>query len=75
MKQYNPLSAPDPEVWLNLDEDEKLSLVKKYVNRDEKAVEGRSEHAGIHVVVENQIAEGDDIPVAASGDSAAGRRT
>ncbi|MDF1751509.1 MAG: SEC-C metal-binding domain-containing protein [Verrucomicrobiales bacterium] len=64
MKRYDPQIAPDPEVWKRLDEGQKLTLVKEFVRRNETQIEGQSEHAAIHTIVENQIAEGDETPVA-----------
>ncbi len=56
MDTYDPACAPDPEAWLALDEDERILLVEAY---HEEAGEPVPE-AGmtVHVMVENQVAEG-----------------
>ena len=58
MKSYNPSHAPDAEVWLSLDESERIELVQNYhKGAGEEIDESREKlHAVFHVVVENQIA-------------------
>lgn len=64
MQEYDPLVAPDPTVWLALDETERLSLVKDYHAKQRvEPPSGPDIHAVAHVVVENQIAEGEALPV------------
>lgn len=61
MNTYDPSIAPVPEEWLALPEDERVGLVRSFhETTGERPLEGgRIEaHAGIHVVVENQIAMG-----------------
>ena len=60
MEQYDPKKAPDPEVWLALDEDERIFLVESFHSTaGEEAPEGGSTlHATFHVIVENQVALG-----------------
>ena len=55
MQTYDPDTDPDPDDWLALDEGERLALVQDHHRR--------AKHAGIHVIVENQVAEGDALPV------------
>jgi hypothetical protein len=64
MDHYDPLNAPDAEQWLALDESERLALVRRFHLRARVRVPNLTVHAGIHAVVENQIALGDETPVA-----------
>ncbi len=63
---YDPLNAPDPDDWQSMDEDERMMLVMEY--HREAGVELPSEqvHAVVHVVVENQIALGDEMSAQAT---------
>jgi len=56
---------PAPERWEVLDEDERISVVMEY--HQEAGIELPDEyaHALLHVVVENQIALGEETPVEA----------
>ncbi len=60
---YDPLVAPDPDDWLALDDDEKNLLVKDYHRRAGDDLPRPDAHAAVHAVVENQVAEGDALPV------------
>ena len=69
MDEYDPMQAPDPAVWLDLDEDERYALVLAYHLDNEGDVfdldnddEGPSAtlHATIQATVENQLALGDE---------------
>ena len=58
--RYDALKIPDPEAWLNLDEQERLAQVIEYHRRYHLPMgESLSLHGVAHVVVENQIALGD----------------
>ncbi len=63
MQKYDPMLNPDPEQWVALDDDERISLVMEY--HQEVGIEPPDEytHALLHVVVENQIALGEETPV------------
>jgi hypothetical protein len=63
MQSYDPMIARDPRQWHLLDEHERVDLVVKY--HQEAGIELPDEyvHALLHVVVENQIAQGDETPV------------
>jgi len=61
--QYDPLEAPEPEEWLAIDEAERINLVKDYHRRARVRLPNEKLHAVFHVVVENQIALGNEIPV------------
>ena len=63
VKRYDPQHAPDPEGWLALDEAERTELVLQYHRRARVRVPNSRLHATIHVIVENQVALGDEIPV------------
>ena len=66
MKSYDPLRAPDPREWQSVDEAQRISLVKAYHRRTRAKLPDAQAHATIHVIVENQIAMGDEIPVRAT---------
>jgi hypothetical protein len=58
---YDPQSAPDAGGWLRLDESERVDLVLRH--RDARVrLPNAYLHATIHVVVENQLALGDQFP-------------
>jgi hypothetical protein len=63
MKRYDPLKAPDPEEWLAMDEQERISLAQDYHRRANIRLPNAEAHAVAHAIVENQIALGDEIPV------------
>jgi hypothetical protein len=60
---YDPLVAPDPEEWLALDEQERIDAVMDFHRRARIRLPKAKVHVVIHVAVENQIAEGDALPV------------
>ena len=62
MKLYDPDKPIDPEEWTALDEDERQYLVEQYHRKKRIRMPNVQMHAMFHVVVENQIALGDDIP-------------
>jgi hypothetical protein len=57
------LQKPEPEEWLSLAESERIRLVEDYHQRARIRLPNQKGHAVFHVVVENQIALGDEIPV------------
>ena len=61
---YDPLKAPDPEAWLALDESTRMQLVEDWHQAARIALPNARAHAMMHAVVENQVAEGDKLPVA-----------
>jgi Domain of unknown function (DUF1841) len=63
MKRYDPLKSPDPEEWLALDEQERIDLVEDYHRRKRIRMPSVRGHAAFHVIVENQIAMGEELPV------------
>ena len=62
---YNPLKAPDPKRWLAMDEAIRLKMVVSYHRKKRFDLPNERIHAAIHVVVENQVAMRDELPVAA----------
>ena len=62
--RYDPRTAPDPEAWLALDEAIRIELVEAWHEAAGARAENPHAHAVMHVVVENQVAESDKIPVA-----------
>jgi len=69
MKKYQPLECPNVQEWLELDEYERVFLVRDFhEGADEPLPDDAMElHASIHVVVENQIAM-EHVPVPATVD-------
>jgi hypothetical protein len=63
MKRYNPLKAPTSEEWLTMDEPERLCLVENYHRHLRAQLPNLTAHAIFHVIVENQAALGDEMPV------------
>jgi hypothetical protein len=63
MELYNPDRAIDPEEWTALDEGERLYIVERYHRKKRIKMPNLPAHAVIHVVVENQVALGEEIPV------------
>ncbi len=61
--EYDPLIAPDPQQWLAMDEDERIGLVMDFHREARISLPNENVHAVLHVTVENQIAEGDALPV------------
>ena len=58
-KHYNPFEPPAPEVWLAMDEFERLHLIENYHSRARIPLPNPPLHAGLHCIVENQLALGD----------------
>ncbi|MFQ6005635.1 MAG: DUF1841 family protein [Woeseia sp.] len=65
MQKYDPMLVPDPEEWEALDDDERISLVTEYHQEAGIELPDENTHALLHVVVENQIALGEETPVEA----------
>jgi hypothetical protein len=63
MKTYDPLKPPDLEEWQSMDEQERLDLAESIHRHARIRVPNAQGHAAIHVMVENQIALGDETPV------------
>lgn len=63
MERYDPDQSIDPEEWSALDEGERQYLVELYHRKKRIRMPNLRLHALIHVVVENQVAMGSEIPV------------
>jgi hypothetical protein len=61
MKSYDPDISPTPTEWLRADEGERIELVSAYHRRKKIKLPNLQLHAVVHVVVENQIALGEEI--------------
>ena len=64
MCEYDPNTDPDPSQWGSLDDDEKLLIVQQYHERYDAELPDVALHSLVHTVVENQVALGDETPVA-----------
>jgi hypothetical protein len=62
--EYDALRDVDAAEWLALDEDERICLVTEFHEAVEVDLPDVSMHAMLHVIIENQIALGDETPVA-----------
>jgi hypothetical protein len=63
IEDYDPLVEPDPDDWLATGEQQRLDVITSYHRRKGFDPERIVLHATIHAIVENQIAEGDQLPV------------
>ena len=63
MNSYDPDSATIGDDWLTVDEGERIELVASYHRRKKIRLPNAQLHAVIHVVVENQLALGEETVV------------
>jgi hypothetical protein len=63
MTSYDPDTSPAPTDWLRSDEGERIALVSAYHRRNKIKLPNSQLHAVVHVVVENQLALGEEIVV------------
>ena len=63
MKRYDPLEVPVSEEWLDINEAERVRFVEGYHRHARVRLPNAVVHAPLHVIVENQAALGDEIPV------------
>ena len=56
MEAYNPESAPEPEAWLELDEQERIARIEAWHRAAHIRLPNVTAHAAFHTVVENQLA-------------------
>lgn len=64
LTKYDPNRAPDPERWRAQNETELMDIVQRYHRRERIWLPSEHAHAALHVMVENQIALGEQTPVA-----------
>jgi hypothetical protein len=55
---YDPEIAPNAQAWLELDEQERISLAEKFHRKARISLPNAKAHAALHAVVENQLALG-----------------
>jgi hypothetical protein len=63
MQRYDPLREPAAKEWLEMEELERIALVQTYHQKAGIRVPNAKVHATFHVIVENQVALGDETPV------------
>ena len=63
MDSYDPEMPPTPADWLHAGEAERVDLVTAYHRRKKIKLPNAELHAVVHVVVENQIALGEETVV------------
>lgn len=62
-KKYDPDKTPDLDEWRGTGEAERIEMVRRSHRKAGIELPNEQIHAAMHVIVENQIAEGDRIPV------------
>jgi hypothetical protein len=65
MEKYDPMLEPDRQWWEALDDDERISAVLEHHQEAGIQLPDEYTHSLLHVVVENQIAMGEETPVEA----------
>ena len=64
MDKYDPLQPPDAEVWLATNEEERHAAIAAFHRSHQPELgPGAGLHMALHMIVENQIALGDETPV------------
>ena len=63
IESYDPNCDQDPEAWGLIDDDERIYLVSEYHRKARIKLPNLKAHALFHVIVENQVAMGNKIPV------------
>ena len=63
MQKYDPEKTPNPKEWLALDEWERTDLIVEYHDSAEVELPNPQLHAVCHIIVENQISMGEEVPV------------
>jgi hypothetical protein len=62
MRDYDALRAPDAARWLATDELQRLAVVEEYHRAARVTLPNHRLHATTHVIVETQVAMGDELP-------------
>lgn len=57
MFTYDPEQAPVPDVWLAVDEHERLEAVLRWHKKARVELPNEMLHAVVHTIIENQLAE------------------
>jgi HD superfamily phosphodiesterase len=65
ISRYDPHEHINAGDWLELDESERMQLVRRYHRKQRIRLPNETIHATIHVIVENQVALGDSFPAKA----------
>ena len=65
MTKYDPHLEPVDTEWLGIPEADRIDMVADYHRRHRVPLPNRQVHATIHVVVENQIALGEQVVISA----------
>ena len=65
LSRYDPNEHVNPGDWLELDESERMQLVRRYHRRQRIRLPNETIHAVVHVIVENQVALGEEFPAKA----------
>jgi hypothetical protein len=68
LTKYDPDRAPDPQRWLAGRELDLMDIIERYHRRHRIPLPRPRLHAIIHLIVENHVALGDELPVAATLD-------
>src|SRR5438093_765478 len=63
MHPYDPDKSVQPDDWLQTDEGERIEVVASYHRRKKIRLPNAQLHAVIHVIIENQLALGEEIVV------------
>jgi hypothetical protein len=63
MDLYDPDISPRPTEWLETDEGERIELVSAYHRGNKIKLPNSQLHAVVHVVIENQLALGEEMVV------------
>jgi hypothetical protein len=64
--RYDPLAGPEPAAWQAADEAERLEAVMEFHYWEGVHLPAELLHATFHVVVENQVLMGEELPVEAT---------
>jgi hypothetical protein len=63
LKKYDPEVGAPASAWLAADETRRIDLVRAYHRRAGVRLPNERLHAAIHVIVENQLALGEEVVV------------
>ncbi len=62
MNHYDPSKTPNPDVWLEMDEQKRIGLIAAFHQEARVALPNPTIHAAMHAIIENQLAEGLEVP-------------